>query len=59
MQEEKTGEEEEKGQIGVRGRPATYSSGNSVAYWIFWVREKLSQPALEQMAFMPASLEKL
>lgn len=37
----------------------THCSGNSVAYWIFWVKEKLSQPALEQMLFMPAVLEKL
>lgn len=44
-------------QIGVG--QATHWSGNSVAYWIFWVKEKLSQPALEQMAFIPTSLEKL
>lgn len=43
----------------MQGRSNTYWSGNSLAYWIFWVREKLLQPALEQMAFMPASLEKL
>lgn len=47
----------------VGGQPGvgwgTHSSGNSVAYWIFWVKEKLLQPALEQMAFKPASLEKL
>ena len=37
----------------------THISGKSVAYWIFWVKEKLLQPALEQMAFIPSSLEKL
>lgn len=37
----------------------THCSGNSTAYWIFWVREKLSQPELEQIASMPALLEKL
>lgn len=36
-----------------------YSSGYSVAYWIFWVRENKSQPALEQTLFMPSRLEKL
>lgn len=41
------------------GQLATHSSGNSVANCIFWVKEKLSHPALEQMAFIPASLEKL
>lgn len=37
----------------------THTSGKSVAYWIFWVKEKLLQPALEQIAFIPSSLEKL
>lgn len=38
---------------------ATYSLGKRVAYWISWVRELLSQPALEQTPFMPGTVEKL
>lgn len=30
-----------------------------MAYWIFCDKEELSQPALEQMLFMPSTLEKL
>lgn len=56
--ERQEGDQSELGHGRGCGR-GTHCSGNSVAYWIFWVKEKFLQPALEQMAFMPIWLEKL